>query len=361
MRREALMSLVPKEKKRPTVNEPNQHNQFQRNHHPGSFNHSSPMSDQTPPYMTGNGISPMGYGPNQRPYPSPLRQPMYNPMYQQPMHRPAFIPHRPPFVSRPMMPAIQPHLNPNFISHHQSPPAFIPGHDMPPMHVPSIPMDVDGDMPSMPERNGNSFEPTPPLRLSPRSARFVNQINTQLLHIAQLIVTFLLDLLKKTIKRCNGHGDDHSHLVGLDLDPREGLEVAHLTMQRIELHTLHGRELAPSRLKKLTQISSTERVDRLEIEDRNLRRNVYHPSLATDDHVQSSMVTTETDFLDQTTDVIWIGRTIKVKRREMTRIVNLMLKTRSIQLRHQSRSYQEQQVLRKRNVKRLNKKLRMNC
>lgn len=113
-----------------------------------------------------------GHHPNfpnqvQEMYPSPGRQPMYNPMYhQQPMHQhQPFPPRRSPFMGRPMMPVITPHVNPHFVPQH--PPMFIPsGHDNVPFVHEILP---DEGMPVMPE-NG-VFVPTPPSRLSPRSAQ----------------------------------------------------------------------------------------------------------------------------------------------------------------------------------------------
>jgi hypothetical protein len=62
-----------------------------------------------------------------------------------------FMPGRPP-----MMPLVQPHVNPNFVQH-----PVIPIHR-------NFPIPMEEDMPMLPMQG--TFEPTPPSRLSPRSA-----------------------------------------------------------------------------------------------------------------------------------------------------------------------------------------------
>lgn len=142
------------------------------------INHGRPMHDYPPRLM--NGGEQMGYR-APRPgfshhssdmHPGPnLRQPVYNSMYHQDMlPRPTFGLRRPPFQQRPqMMPHIQPHVNPHFVAQNQAPrfPSVLP--DLPPMHVP-MSMETDEDMPILPDMKG-AFEPTPPSRLSPRSAQ----------------------------------------------------------------------------------------------------------------------------------------------------------------------------------------------
>lgn len=95
----------------------------------------------------------------------PNHQTMYNPMYQ-PMHpHQPFPPRRPPFVGRPMMPVVPPHVNPHFVPQHT--PMFGPtGQEIMPHVHGHLP---EEGMPVMPD-NG-VFVPTPPSRLSPRSAQ----------------------------------------------------------------------------------------------------------------------------------------------------------------------------------------------
>lgn len=99
---------------------------------------------------------------------SPARQPIYNPGYHQPMMpRPPFVQHPQAFPPHhPMMPVIQPHLNPNFITQNPRPPRFIPAGSAPASQL----LEREDAMPLLPEKIGGAFEPTPPSRLSPRSA-----------------------------------------------------------------------------------------------------------------------------------------------------------------------------------------------
>lgn len=102
--------------------------------------------------------------------PAPVRHHAYNPMYhqqQQMLPRPSFAPRRPAFQPRPMMPIIQPHVNPHFVAQ-LHPPRF--PELVSPMHAGIPTMEKDEDMPVLPEKI-STFEPTPPSRLSPRSAK----------------------------------------------------------------------------------------------------------------------------------------------------------------------------------------------
>lgn len=116
-----------------------------------------------------NGMS-MNY-PAQRPgflnQVTPPRQPIFNPGYHQPMiPQPPFIQHPQAFPPRhPMMPVIQPHLNPNFIAPNPHVSRFIPV-------APELGLlELKESMPLPHDLNGTTFEPTPPSRLSPRSAQ----------------------------------------------------------------------------------------------------------------------------------------------------------------------------------------------
>lgn len=83
-----------------------------------------------------------------------------------PRQRPAFQQQR-----QPMMPIVQPHLNRHFIpQHHPQQLPFVPVvSDMSPLHT--MPMEQhDEEMPLLPDIT-SAFEPTPPSRLSPRSAQ----------------------------------------------------------------------------------------------------------------------------------------------------------------------------------------------
>lgn len=132
------------------------------------MNLNRPMPVHHHSYM--NAVAPMNYGiprpsfPNQSP--EMFHQPLFNhgtPMYQPRMHpRANFIPRRPSFL--PQRPPVQPHVNPNFIPQN-GPMQFIPEHDgmshMAPGMIPdniAMPVDIE-------------FVPTPPTRLSPRSAQ----------------------------------------------------------------------------------------------------------------------------------------------------------------------------------------------
>lgn len=101
-------------------------------------------------------------------YPPPVRQPMFNPMFhQQSLPRPSFESRRPLFQGRPpLMPSVQPHLNPHFMPQNNSHPMIVPGPEIP---VPHLQLAMSPAMPVLPE-NG-VFIPTPPSRLSPRSAQ----------------------------------------------------------------------------------------------------------------------------------------------------------------------------------------------
>ena len=165
----ALSSLIAKEKKKVEALPATFHHQR---------NHESPVlhdSFNSPNSHHLNGFAYKGPRPNfpiKAPdmYPGAVHQPMYRP-YHQPMPQPSFAPRRPPFP-RPLMMPVQPHVNPHFVAPHnpQHSSMFIPpGQELPHMHVMG-PTDSEEDMPILPEVNG-VFVPTPPARLSPRSAQ----------------------------------------------------------------------------------------------------------------------------------------------------------------------------------------------
>lgn len=146
---------------------------FQQEHH-NSMNFPPIIHEHHPLSLPVNGMAPLNFT-SQRPgfinQILPARQPIYNPGYHHPsmMPRPPFVQHPPHFPARhPMMPVIQPHLNPNFIAQNPHPARFIPvGSELSHSGL----MERDDDMPLLPEKNGVPFEPTPPSRLSPRSAQ----------------------------------------------------------------------------------------------------------------------------------------------------------------------------------------------
>lgn len=149
---EASHPAFPEQKQSPIL-----HDHYHTQSHPQPMNGMGNFNGHHPNF------------PNQVQEMYPSHQPMYNPMYHQqqpPMHpHQPFPPRRPPFVVRPMMPVVPPHVNPHFVPQHT--PMFGPsGPEIMPHvhnHLPEV------DMPMMPE-NG-VFVPTPPSRLSPRSAQ----------------------------------------------------------------------------------------------------------------------------------------------------------------------------------------------
>ena len=173
LRLAALSSLASKPKKRAPDDANSSHMSpiFQPDRqNPMIF--SPAMHDQSL-NMPMNGLTPLNYA-GQRP--AFINQPLYNPgldpgYHHQPMMpRPPFVQHPQAFPSRhPMMPVIQPHLNPNFITQKPHTARFIPaGSEILP--VPSGLVEREDGMPLLPEKTG-TFEPTPPSRLSPRSAQ----------------------------------------------------------------------------------------------------------------------------------------------------------------------------------------------
>lgn len=167
LREMALSSLAGKKKAVPQ----------QQPHTPVHYEQLQQSPVMHDPYHTPNRL-PLngGYNGLRPPFPNPDRfqgpvhQQMFNPMFHQ-LPRPSFAPGRPPFQGRPpMIPPIQPHVNPHFMNqHNQLPPSmFGPGPGPAPM-LGMVPMSPADDMPVLPD-NG-VFVPTPPSRLSPRSAQ----------------------------------------------------------------------------------------------------------------------------------------------------------------------------------------------
>lgn len=151
LRAMALNSLNSKEKKK-VENIPQNHSHPQHQQQPSTYvpyHHDRHRLNHLPHLNGGSHYS--GMRPDfQRNHFSPMDQ------HQRMMASP-FVPHVPPFLSgHPSM--IQPHLNPNFVAQ--------PGA---PIHR-EYSMPLEEDMPALPLQESSSFEPTPPPRLSPRSA-----------------------------------------------------------------------------------------------------------------------------------------------------------------------------------------------
>lgn len=174
LREIALSSLVAKEKNR-VHNDGNQN--FQQDHR--SSNSNFPTIGQSNHPMRFNG---MNFAPNRpnfhhEPYPAPVRsQPFFNPLYQQQLcPRQSFMPHRQPFLTHPL-----PHLNPNFVPLAHDPQHFVPVVAEIPGPMIGRPVDTNEEIAMIQEKNSSAFEPTPPSRLSPRSAMFVAENNEAL-------------------------------------------------------------------------------------------------------------------------------------------------------------------------------------
>ncbi|CRK91280.1 CLUMA_CG004959, isoform A [Clunio marinus] len=170
LREVALSSLISKEKRKfeNYLNNAN-HQNYVQNH---------PTQHQGPPQSNsehlGHHINEKGHmnydGQHAANFSfAPVNPNVYNNAYHPPIiARPSFRPRG--FTPQPM-PIVQPHLNPNFIVHHPiipQPATFVP--TTPDMHAI---MPIDEDMPLLPDKMKSPFEPTPPSRLSPRSAEFV--------------------------------------------------------------------------------------------------------------------------------------------------------------------------------------------
>lgn len=145
--------------------------------HPSPSHGPFHQEQQHPPNMN---YGPVMHGYHQQPM-DPMgfngRRFMPDVMEMRPRHmtnqaylpRPTFHQQRPAFRPRPpMMPIVQPHLNRHFIpQHHPQQLPFTPIiSDMSPIH----PISMEDDMPMLPDIQ-STFEPTPPSRLSPRSAQ----------------------------------------------------------------------------------------------------------------------------------------------------------------------------------------------
>lgn len=167
LRDAALNSLKPKSKGRILENA----NPTFKKEHQIATSYPPVMHDNSPHNIPVNGISPINFAGHRPGFvnQTPTRQPIYNPGYHNPpmLPRPQFVHHPQPFPPRhPIMPVVQPHLNPNFIAHNPHPGRFIPAGPELPMHTGLL----DEAMPLLPEQNALTFQPTPPSRLSPRSA-----------------------------------------------------------------------------------------------------------------------------------------------------------------------------------------------
>lgn len=181
LREIALSSLVTKEKKR-VLNDGNHSQNFQQDRCPPNFSYSANIQELQGPHMQFNRLTFPQNRPGFRnePYLAPVcPQPFFNPVHRQLHPRPSFGAHPQPFVSQPM-----PHFNPNFIStthDHQIPQRFVPtASEMSGPLMAGRSVDKNEDISTAPAMNGITFEPTPPSRLSPRSALFVAENNKAL-------------------------------------------------------------------------------------------------------------------------------------------------------------------------------------
>lgn len=165
----ALSTIASKDKKRALPNGGNLSSQptklipFHHDQYANNMSHGPILHDYPPHQMSMNGMGAIGFNGQRMGYshsapemsPAPMRPHMYNQMYSQDMMpRTTFAPRQPPF---------QTHVNPHFIPHQGQ--RFIPpGPELSPMT-----MEREEGMPMM---TGNvPFQPTPPSRLSPRSAQ----------------------------------------------------------------------------------------------------------------------------------------------------------------------------------------------
>lgn len=173
LREVALSSLATKEKKK-VKKEKNHNNQAHQREHHHLMNQKN-LLDHPLLALPANGLTQMSYGgqrPNFLTQPTPVLQQMYNQdINHQAMH--LFMPYRPTFHSQPpIMPTIQPHLNPSFINtpqpHHIHQTRAVTDSSL--MHV-SLSIEQDEEMALVHEKRAGTYKPTPPSRLSPRSAR----------------------------------------------------------------------------------------------------------------------------------------------------------------------------------------------